>query len=80
MTQQFALSLGRESPSIFSKFNLFNTDTPSIRTFFMAPSVSVTEYGFNEVWALRCFQIVLKTIFNATSLYLGGYIVRSQTD
>ena len=38
---QFALSLVKEGPYIFSKFNPLNTDTPLIRTFSMAPSVSV---------------------------------------
>ena len=40
---QFALSIGKESPHIFSKFNLliFNTDTPLIRILSMAPSVSI---------------------------------------
>ena len=31
---QFALSLGKESPYIFLKFNPLNTDTPSIWTLF----------------------------------------------
>ena len=30
--RQFALSLGKESPYIFSKFNPLNMDTPLIRT------------------------------------------------
>ena len=38
---QFALSLGKESPYIFSKFNLLNTDTLLRLTFSMAPSVTV---------------------------------------
>ena len=29
---QFALSLGKQSPYIFSKFNLLNMDTPLIQT------------------------------------------------
>ena len=37
---QFALSLGNESPCIFSKFNPLNTNTPLIRTLFMTPSVT----------------------------------------
>ena len=28
---QFALSLGKENPCVFSKFNLLNTDTPLIQ-------------------------------------------------
>ena len=35
------LSLGKESPYTFSKFNLLNTDTSLIRTLSMAPSVSI---------------------------------------
>ena len=38
---QLALSLGKESPCIFSKFNLLSTDTPLIWTLSMTPSVSV---------------------------------------
>ena len=42
---QFALSLGKESSYIFSKFNPLNTDTPFIRTLSIVPSVSVlTEF------------------------------------
>ena len=37
----FALSLGKESPNIFSKFNLLNTDTPLKGTLCVAPSVSI---------------------------------------
>ena len=40
-----ALSLWKESPYIFSKFNPLNTDTPLIPTLSMTPSVSVlTEF------------------------------------
>ena len=35
------LSLGKESPYIFSKFNLLNMDTSLIWTLSMAPSVSI---------------------------------------
>ena len=38
---QFALSLGKESPYIFSKFNPLNTDTPLIRALSTDPSMSV---------------------------------------
>ena len=42
---QFALSLGKESPYIFSKFNLLNVDLLLILTHSMAPSVSIlTEF------------------------------------
>ena len=42
---QFALSLGKESPYFFSKFNPLNTDTSSIWTLSMAPSMPVlTEF------------------------------------
>ena len=35
---QFALSLGKESPYIFFKFDPLNTDAPFIRTLSMVPS------------------------------------------
>ena len=35
------MSLGKDSPYIFTKFNPLNTDTPLVRTFSMAPSESV---------------------------------------
>ena len=38
---QFALSLGKESPYIFSKFNPLNMNTLLIRTLSMALSVSI---------------------------------------
>ena len=38
---QFALSLGKENPYIFFKFNPLNTDNPLIRTLYMASSLSV---------------------------------------
>ena len=42
---QFALSLGKQSPYIFSKFNPLNTDTPFIRTLSIVSSLSVlTEF------------------------------------
>ena len=73
MTWQFASSLGRESRSIFSKFNLFNTDTPLIRTFFTAPSVSVLALGIDMF--STSFENDLQLYI---TIYLGGYIVRSQ--
>ena len=39
---QFALSLGKESPYIFSQFNPLNTDALLIQTPFMPPSVLVS--------------------------------------
>ena len=45
----FALSLGEESPHIFSELNPFNTDTPLIGTFFMPPSVSLL-MGFDCIF------------------------------
>ena len=39
--QCFAVSLGKESPYIFSKFNPLNTDIPLIRTLSMVPARSV---------------------------------------
>ena len=42
---QFVLSLGKESPYIFFKFNLLNMDLPLILTHSMVPSVSIlTEF------------------------------------
>ena len=42
---QFSLSLGKQSPYIFSKFNPLNTDTPFIRTLSIVSSLSVlTEF------------------------------------
>ena len=38
---QFALSLGKESPYIFSKFNPLNTDTPFIRALSMVLLLSL---------------------------------------
>ena len=38
---QFSLSMAKESPYIFSKFNLLNTDIPLIRIFSMPSSMSV---------------------------------------
>ena len=38
---QFSLSLGKESPYTFSKFNPLNMDTPLIQTLSMASSVSI---------------------------------------
>ena len=35
--RQFALSLGKESPYIFSKFNPLNTDTSLLRTVLLCP-------------------------------------------
>ena len=43
-----ALSLGKESSYIFSKLTPLNTDTPLVRTPFMAPSVSVFR-GFDII-------------------------------
>ena len=40
------LSLGKESPQIFSKFNPLNTDTPLIWTLSISPSVTVLK-GFD---------------------------------
>ena len=43
---QFALTLGKEIPYIFSKVNLLNTDTRLIWTISMAPSMFVV-MGFD---------------------------------
>ena len=51
---QFALSLRKESPYMFSKFNPLNTDTPFIRTLSMVPSVSVlTEFDCTLYFTLH---------------------------
>ena len=39
--RQFALSPGKETPYIFSTFNLLNTDTQLMQTLSMAPSMSI---------------------------------------
>ena len=50
--RQFALSLVKESPYIFSKFNPLNTDIPLIRALCTAPWASVS--------ALKEFDCTLK--------------------
>ena len=51
---EFALSLGKQSPYVLSKFNPLNTDTPFIRTLFMVPSVSVlTEFDCTLYFTLH---------------------------
>ena len=47
--RQFVLSLEKESPYIFSKFNPLNADTLLIWTLSMAPSVSVLT-GFDYTY------------------------------
>ena len=42
---QFALSLGKESPYIFSKFNPLNTDTSLLRTVTFYGTLSVRING-----------------------------------
>ena len=53
---QFALSLGKESPYIFSKFNPINTDTPLIQTLSMAPPVSILT-GFDCTLIIVCLTL-----------------------
>ena len=63
--EQFALSLGKESPYrqyIFSKYNPLNKDTPFIWTLFMAPLGSVLT-GFDCVSIVR---VLLLTCNNFT--------------
>ena len=55
---QFALSLGKESPYILSKFYPLNTDTPLKRTPSMAPEVSALT-GFN----CTTFRFLLEVVF-----------------
>ena len=59
--RQFALSLGKETPYIFSKFNLLNTDTLLICTLCMhTPSLSVI-MGLIVIYTLfRSFVDALK--------------------
>ena len=58
---QFALSLGKESPDIFSKFYPLNTDTPLKRTPSMAPEVSVLT-GFDCTTFRFLLEVVLRFI------------------
>ena len=66
--RQFALSLGKESHNIFSKFNLLNTDTPLICTFCMAPSVSV-------IMGLTVIYILFLSFVDALKESLGLQLV-----
>ena len=51
---QFALSLGKQSPYIFSKSIPLDTDTPLIRTLSMVPLVSVlTEFDCTLYFTLH---------------------------
>ena len=47
----FALSLGKETCYIFSKFNPLNTDTPIIQKHSMAPSVSILTAEFDNIYS-----------------------------
>jgi len=52
-TLQFALSMEKQSPYIYSKFNPLNKETPLKRTLSMVPSVSIlTEFDrkYNETY------------------------------
>ena len=55
---QFTLSLGKESPDIFSKVYPLNTDTPLKRTPSVAPEVSVLT-GFD----CTTFRFLLEVVF-----------------
>ena len=59
------LSLGKESPQIFSKFNPLNTVTPLTRTLSITPSVTI----------LRGFGCISR---RAVSVCLGCCILQSQ--
>ena len=59
--KQFTLSLGKESPYIFSKFNLLNMDSLLILSFSMSLSVSVLR-------ELDCSIIDFSLIYKPTFL------------
>ena len=79
--RQFALSLGKESPYIFTKFIPLKTNTPLIRTPSRAPSVSVVteiDYSyffpfFNCSLRLRIVIYKLHTKFIRNN-YLGQFL------
>ena len=58
---QFALSLGKEIPYNFSKFNPRNTDTPLIWTLFMPPSVTFLT-GFNCSTFILLFYLTIGSL------------------
>ena len=68
--RQFALSLGKESPYIFSKIWTTKTDTPLIQTLSMAPSVSVLT-GSDCANIIHLNQAVLfqQTFFNSVFVF-----------
>ena len=76
--RQFALSLGKETPYIFSKFNLFNTDTLLICTLCMhTPSLSVI-MGLIVVYTL--FRSFVDAFKESLGLQLvGPYDVLSES-
>ena len=59
--KQFTLSLGKESPYIFSKFNLLNMDSLLILSFSMSLSVSVLR-------EFDCSIVDFSLIYKATFL------------
>ena len=67
---QFALSLGKESPYIFSKIWTTKTDTPLIQTLSMTPSVSVLT-GSDCANIINLNQAVLfqQTFFNSVFVF-----------
>ena len=52
--RQFALSLGKESPYVFSRFDPLNMDTPLIQTLLMDPSVS-------QLMGFDCSNVLVNT-------------------
>ena len=82
---QLALSLEKESPHIFSKFNLLNTETPLTRTLSMAPTVSVLTrcdriiYHFSVSRACSCSHFSLTLQKKYISTYLHFLFVQSHS-
>ena len=60
---QFALSLGKESRYIFSKFDPLNTNTPLLRTLFMGPSVSLLT-GFSWLYLFKALWTTVQWLFS----------------
>ena len=76
---QFPLSLGKESPYIFSKFNLRNMDTLLMWTLSMTPSVSVLAWfdrvsnkdvRTNNSW-IDQYKLVVDTLYDPLSVRIS---------
>ena len=84
---QFALSLGKESPYIFSKINPLKTDTPLIQTLSMPPSSEFLLTVFGCTTTVRSPKRALRLVsfpfnlrsrnlrlkFNRLSPHVSGY-------